>query len=82
MEVPNNGVSFLNTDDQAGEEPNTALTTNREQKKTYKRKNVDKSKVTCHRCGKKGHYYVTLLSLIELIGGPDPRVWSTVCMYW
>jgi hypothetical protein len=33
-----------------------ALTTKGEQKKTYKGKNFDKSKVTCHRCGKKGHY--------------------------
>jgi hypothetical protein len=56
--TPNNGVSFLNTIDheQDGKAPGMALTTNGEQKTTYKGKNFDKSKVTCHRCGEKGHY--------------------------
>ena len=56
--TPNDGVSFLNTDerDQNDEGPDTALTTDGEQKNAYKGKNFDKAKVTCHRCGEKGHY--------------------------
>jgi hypothetical protein len=50
---PNDGVSFLN---EHGDESNIALATDGEQKDTYKGKNYDKAKVTCHRCGKKGHY--------------------------
>jgi hypothetical protein len=56
MEAPNNGVSFLNTN-QDDQEPNVALATDGEQKNSNHRgKNFDKAKVTCHRCGKKGHY--------------------------
>jgi hypothetical protein len=56
-ETPNNGVSFLNTDEHEkdGKGPDMALATYGEQKTTYKGKNFDKSKVTCHQCGKKGH---------------------------
>ena len=50
------GVSFLNADEQDEEPTDTALTTDGTKKSGYQGKNFDKSKVTCHRCGKKGHY--------------------------
>jgi hypothetical protein len=57
IEMPNDGVSFLNTDGhQEEEEPDVALATDGDQKNTYKGKHYDKAKVTCHRCGQKGHY--------------------------
>jgi hypothetical protein len=60
IETPKGGVSFLNINEHEqegeGEGLNMALTTDGEQEKTYKGKIFDKSKVTCHRCGKKGHY--------------------------
>jgi hypothetical protein len=55
-EMPNEGVSFLNTDDHDEEESEIALATDGQPKTNYKGKNFDKAKVTCHKCGKKGHY--------------------------
>jgi hypothetical protein len=34
----------------------TALTTDSKKRSSFKGKNFDKAKVTCHQCGKKGHY--------------------------
>jgi hypothetical protein len=53
----NDGVSFLNVDNDEEGEPDAALTTDgQQQQNNYKGKHYDKAKVTCHRCGKKGHY--------------------------
>jgi hypothetical protein len=58
IEGPNDGVSFHNNTDENedGEEPDMALATDGQRKSNYKGKNYDKSKVSYHRCGKKGHY--------------------------
>jgi hypothetical protein len=60
METLNDRESFLNdANDQDQEEekkPGVSFATDGEQKNNYKGKNYDKSEVTCHRCGQKGHY--------------------------
>jgi hypothetical protein len=57
METPNDRLSFLNDADEQDEEKHGVIfATNGKQKNNYKGKNYNKSKVTCHGCGKKGHY--------------------------
>jgi hypothetical protein len=59
MEAPNDEVSFINDaddQDQDQEKLGGTFATNGKQKNNYKGKNYNKSKVTCHRCGKNGHY--------------------------
>jgi hypothetical protein len=60
MEPLNEGVSFHNDADnqEQDHEKHVSFATDGEQqqKNNYKGKNYNKAKVTCHRCGQKGHY--------------------------